>query len=100
MAALNEEQEDTIWKGIQQTGGIDLTIEGDQLPFTSIQKLYLALQQLTILLTQNAEAQCKEKRRKLLEKEREQEYRNCIAEYMERRSLIQATIKSRILEAF
>ena len=100
MTTLSKEQEDTIWKGIEQTGGIDLTIEGDQLPFTSVQKLYLALQQLTILLTQSAEAQCKEKRRKLLEKERDQEYRNCIAEYMERRSLIQATVKSRVLEAF
>ena len=100
MANLTDEQEDTIWKGIQQTGGIELTVEGDEIPFRSIQQLYLCISQLTILLICGEEAICKEKRRKLLKKERDHEYRNCIISFMERRSLIIATVKSRVLEAF
>ena len=43
MANLTDEQEDTIWKGIQQTGGIELTVDGDDLPFRSLQQLYLCI---------------------------------------------------------
>ena len=62
--------------------------------------MYLCISQLTILLICGEEAICKEKRRKLLKKERDHEYRNCIISFMEKRSLIIATVKSRVLEAF
>ena len=46
------------------------------------------------------ETEHKQQRRKLLKKERDVEYRNCIAEFFEKKKMINTTVKSRVLEAF
>ena len=77
-----------------------MTVDGNEIPFSSLQKLYMAIQQLTIRIILQLEAEHKQQRRKLLKKERDQEYRNCIVEFVEKKKMISATVKSRVLEAF